>query len=148
MWHTRQVSTWVLLGVAASLLELALLRLLVERLNWPLPLSTAVAAEVLILVKFLVNDRFVFGHTWPTLARLLKYHGASAGALLAYWSVVNSLAVVFSLPYMIAFFIGTAAAFAWSLATNFLWVWAPPRPATTEVPLPATPEHLRTGPPA
>lgn len=144
----RRVSAWFLLGVTASLVELALLRLLYEVWLWPLPVATAAAAEVLIVVKFLVNDRFVFGHEWPNLSRLLKYHGASAGALVVYWIVVNGLAALLSLPYVLAFIVGTGAAFAWSLITNFLWVWAPPGRATTEVPLPAIPEHLHTGPPA
>ena len=48
---------------------------------------------MLILAKFLANDRFVFGHPWPTLTRLLRYHGASAGALVVYWLVLNALSL-------------------------------------------------------
>jgi putative flippase GtrA len=117
------VVRWVLLGVAASLLELALLRGLVEGLDWPLPVATAAAAEVLILGKFLANDRFVFGHPWPDLARLVRYHGASFGALAVYWLVLNALSLFGGLPYVAAFVVGTAAAFSWSLITNFVWVW-------------------------
>jgi putative flippase GtrA len=58
--------------------------------------------------------------------RLVRYHGASAGALVAYWLVINALSLIAGLPYMVAFLVGTAAAFAWSLLTNFLWVWAQP----------------------
>jgi putative flippase GtrA len=123
MWQPRRVVRWVLLGVTASLLELAFLRVLVELVQWPLPLATAVAAEVLILVKFLVNDRFVFGHAWPSLTRLIRYHGASAGALIVYWLVLNALSLLGGVPYVAAFVVGTAAAFTWSLITNFLWVW-------------------------
>ena len=141
MWHTRRVSAWFLLGLAASLVELALLRLLVEVVGWPLPIATAAAAEVLILVKFLVNDRFVFGYALPTPARLVKYHGASAGALIVYWIVVNALAALLGVAYVLAFIVGSGAAFGWSFLTNFLWVWAPARRTTTEVPLPARSEH-------
>jgi putative flippase GtrA len=124
MWQTRRVASWVLIGLAASLLELALLRLLYEGLRWPLPIATASAAEALILVKFLVTDRWVFGHANPTVERLVRYHGASAGAFIVYWLVINGLAVVLGLPYVAAFVVGTAAAFTWSLMSNFLWVWA------------------------
>ena len=126
MWDTRRVAGWFLLGLTASLVELGLLRLLYEGLQWSLPVATALAAEVLILVKFVVADRWVFGHPWPTFNRLLKYHGASAGALIVYWLIVNALGLIVGLPYVAAFIIGTAAAFAWSLLTNFLWVWAQP----------------------
>ncbi|HEY1294097.1 MAG TPA: GtrA family protein [Chloroflexota bacterium] len=123
MWQPGRLVRWVLLGLTASLLELALLRGLVELALWPLPLATAVAAEVLILGKFVVNDRYVFGHPWPNLSRLLRYHGASAGALVVYWLVLNALSLLAGVPYMAAFVVGTAAAFTWSLLTNFLWVW-------------------------
>ena len=124
MWRTRRVAGWVLIGLTASLVELALLRLLYEVLQWPLPVATATAAEILILVKFAVTDRLVFGHPSPTVERLVRYHGASAGAFVVYWLVINGLAVVVGLAYVAAFLLGTAAAFAWSLMSNFLWVWA------------------------
>jgi putative flippase GtrA len=119
---------WVVLGLAASIIELGLLRLLYEGLGWSLPIATAVAAEVLILVKFLVADRWVFSHRWPAWDRLLRYHGASAGALAVYWLVINGLAAFLDLPYVVGFIAGTGAAFTWSLLTNFLWVWAKPLP--------------------
>jgi putative flippase GtrA len=124
MWQTRRVASWFLIGLTASLVELALLRLLYEGAQWPLPVATAAAAETLILVKFLVTDRWVFGHASPTLERVVRYHGASAGAFIVYWLVVNGLAVLLGLPYIAAFLVGTAAAFSWSLMSNFLWVWA------------------------
>jgi putative flippase GtrA len=123
MWGRRRLASWVVLGVTASLLELALLRLLYEVMDWPLPIATVVAAEVLIVFKFLLNDRLVFNHAWPTLGRLVRYHGASAGALVVYWLVVNALSLALGVVYVIAFLVGTAAAFTWSLLTNFLWVW-------------------------
>ena len=126
VWQSRRVAGWFGIGVTASLLELGLLRVLYESLAWPLPVATAVAAEVLILGKFFVADHWVFGHARPGVNRLLRYHGASAGALVVYWLVINGLAELLGLPYVAAFVLGTGAAFAWSLVTNFLWVWARP----------------------
>ena len=128
VWQSRRLVGWFVIGVTAAVIELALLRVLYEMLAWPLPVATAVAAEVLILAKFFSADRWVFGHTWPAMPRLVRYHGASAGALVVYWLVINGLAVLLGLPYVAGFILGTAAAFAWSLLTNFLWVWAKPSP--------------------
>ena len=123
---SRRLFGWIVVGVLAAGVELLLLRLLVDGLGWALPVATAVAAEALILAKFVVADRWVFGHRWPTITRLLRYHGASAGALVVYWLVINGAAELLLLPYVVAFVIGTGAAFGWSLVTNFLWVWALP----------------------
>jgi len=126
VWQSRRVAGWFVIGVTASLLELGLLRVLYESLAWPLPVATAVAAEVLILGKFFVADHWVFGHARPSMNRLVRYHGASGGALVVYWLVINGLAALVGLPYVAAFVLGTGAAFAWSLVTNFLWVWGKP----------------------
>jgi len=112
-----------MLGIAAAGIELLLLRVLYEGLSWDLPVATAVAAETLIVAKFLIADRWIFGYPRPGLTRAIKYHGASAGAFIVYWLVINGLAGLLGLPYALAFLAGTAASFAWSLVTNFLWVW-------------------------
>jgi putative flippase GtrA len=124
MWQPRRIANWFVLGVVAGLVELGLLRVLVETLSWPLAAATAVAAEVLILAKFAVADRWIFNHLSPAWERLLRYHGASAGALVVYWLVINGLAALVSLPYMVGFIVGSGAALTWSLFTNFLWVWS------------------------
>lgn len=124
IWQTRRVAGWFVIGVTATLLELGLLRVLYELIQLPLPVATAAAAEVLMILKFLVADRWVFGHPWPAVDRLVRYHGASAGAFIVYWLIVNGLGVLLGLPYVAAFLVGTAAAFTWSLMSNFLWVWA------------------------
>jgi putative flippase GtrA len=126
VWQMRRLAGWFVIGLGGALLELALLRQLIELAHWSLPVATAVAAEVLILAKFVVADRWVFGHGDPALDRLLRYHGASAGAFVVYWLVINGLTQFVGLEYVIAFILGTAASFAWSLLTNFLWVWAQP----------------------
>jgi putative flippase GtrA len=125
-FQTRRVASWFVLGIGATLAEGALLRLLVEVLEIALPVATAMAAEAAILVKFTIADHWVFGHRRPTVGRLIRYHGASAGALGVYWVVINGLALFLEVPYLIGFVLGTGAAFAWSLVTNFLWVWAHP----------------------
>lgn len=124
LWRDTRFFNWVLVGLAASVLELGLLRALHDGFNLALPVATAVAAEVLILLKFGVTDRWVFGHPWPTAQRAMRYHGACAGSLVVYWLVINAASVVLDVPYAAGFVLGTAAAFAWSLATNFLWVWS------------------------
>ncbi|HEY2594951.1 MAG TPA: hypothetical protein VGK33_13730, partial [Chloroflexota bacterium] len=64
-----------------------------------------------------------FDHRWPSVPRLVRYHWASAGALAIYWVVLNALSLAAGVPYQAAFVVGTAAAFTWSLITNFAWVW-------------------------
>jgi putative flippase GtrA len=127
MMPSRRVGGWFVLGVSAAVVELALLRVLVDVLSWPLFVASLVAAEALILVKFVIADRLVFGHSRPGLDRLLRYHGACLGAMIVYWVVINGLVELLGVPYTVGFVLGTGASFAWSLVSNFLWVWRPSR---------------------
>jgi putative flippase GtrA len=122
--NLHRIAGWSVLGLSAAAAELGLLRALYEGLLVPLPVATVLAAEVLILIKFLVADRWVFGYPRPALDRAVRYHGACAGALVVYWLVINLLSGALGVPYTLGFFLGTAASFVWSLLTNFLWVWA------------------------
>jgi putative flippase GtrA len=125
-----QVGRWAALGVGAAVAELALLRALVEGLMLPPWLASAVAAEALILARFVIADRWVFLQARPSLGRLVRYQGACLGALLVYLVTFNILVGGFGALYAVAFVLGTGASFVWSLATNFLWVWrgAPAHP--------------------
>lgn len=111
--------------MGAALAEYLLLAgLMAAGLN--LGVATAVAAEVLILTRFLIADRWVFHHARPNLDRLLRYHGACVGSFVAYWLVINGTASWLGLPKEIGFVLGTGASFGSSLITNFLWVWRKP----------------------
>ncbi len=121
----RQFASWFVLGVVAVAVEIAWLGVLYQGLGWPLWLASAVAAETLIIVRFLVADRWVFGHASPALDRCWRYHGASAGAFVVSWVVLNGSAAYLGVPYLAAALLGTGASFVWSLLTNFLWVWKP-----------------------
>lgn len=130
MWPDRQrivqVAQWTTLGVAALGVEIAVLGALTQWCHLPLWLASAVAAELLILARFALTDRWVFGHRRPTMRRLARYHGASAGAFAVSWATLNTSAVALGVWYPVAALLGTAASFGWSLATSFLWVWAGP----------------------
>ncbi len=118
-----QVGRWLVLGVGAALVELALLDVLINALRVPFWAASALAAEALILTRFAVADRWVFHHPRPTRQRLLRYQGASMGALVVYLALFNALTLGLGTGYTVAFVCGTGASFVWSLLTNFLWVW-------------------------
>jgi putative flippase GtrA len=91
-------------------------------LKLPLMVGTMMAAEGTLLVRFLINDRWVFGHPRPTWARLWQYHAASAGGAAIWW-IVSNLLPRFGVHYLIAATIGTGCSAFFSMFTNFLWVW-------------------------
>jgi len=118
----RRLGYWWIVGMAFTLLNLPTLYLLVDVLAVPLAAATLMAGEAGLLARFLVNDRWVFGEQRPTLQRLGQYHLAVAGGFVIWWTATNTLSR-FGIHYLLAALLGTGASVAWSMVTNFLWVW-------------------------
>jgi putative flippase GtrA len=130
--RVRQFGGWFGLGVLAFGAEVALLGLLHQWLKCPLWLASALAAEVVLLARFLSTDRLVFGHARPALARCGRFHAAAVGSFAVSWLVLNGSAVLLGAPYVAAAFLGSVAAFVWSALSNFLWVWRSPAPPSRD----------------
>lgn len=120
-----QFAGWFAFGVIAFGVEVAILGVLHQWLRWPLWLASAIAAELVLLGRFMSTDRFVFGYSQPSLGRCWRFHLAALGSFAVSWTVLNGSAVLLDIQYVIAAFLGSVAAFAWSGLTNFLWVWRP-----------------------
>ena len=117
---------WFGSGVAFIGLSVPLLYLLTDVAGLPFPVTSLVVGELLLVARFLVNDRFVFRRPAPTWRRFAEYHAAAAGSFAVWWVVANALSHV-GVHYVLASFGGTAASVCVNLVTNFLWIWAPGR---------------------
>lgn len=121
----KRFAGWFTLGVVAFGIEVAILGVLNQWLGYPLWFASAIAAEFVLMGRFLSTDRFVFGHARPTPGRCLRFHAAAAGSFAVSWVVLNGSAMLLDVQYAVAAFLGSVAAFVWSAFTNFLWVWRP-----------------------
>jgi putative flippase GtrA len=121
--RARQFAGWFVLGVVAFGAELAVLGLLHQWLDIPLWVASAMAAESVLLARFISTDRLVFGYPRPSLSRCWRFHAAAAGSFIVSWLVLNGSAALLDVHYVVAAFLGSVASFVWSGLTNFLWVW-------------------------
>jgi putative flippase GtrA len=118
----RSLGRWWIVGIAFYGGGLAILYAFRDVLGMPLAVATLTSAECTTLVRFLINDRWVFGHPRPTWRRLWQYHVASAGGSAIWYTIANSLPH-FGVHYLLASTIGTGCSVFFSMATNFLWIW-------------------------
>jgi hypothetical protein len=81
-----------------------------------------VSGEITLLIRFFINDSWVFGNRMPTWRRLWQFHVAAAGGFCIWFAVTVGLER-FGIHYMLTNVIGSAASMCFSIATNFLWVW-------------------------
>lgn len=117
-----RVLRWLAVGVGTMLVNLTLLAALVDLARWPVPGATLAVAATGMVLRFLANDRLVFGHRRPTWARFAAYAIATGGSSCAGYVLVNTL-VWLGVYYLLAALVVAACSVTLNLATNFLWVW-------------------------
>lgn len=113
---------WGIVALAATVLNFGLLYVLVGILGLPFAIAPLISAEACILLRFLANDRWVFGHRRPSWSRLGKYHLAAAGGFAAWWLISNALVQV-GVHYLLASALAIAGSVSVGLMSNFAWVW-------------------------
>jgi putative flippase GtrA len=125
LWHgvfNREMLRWWIVGVSFIAVNMAFLYVFVEIAGLPVALATVLAAEAGTLLRFLVNDRWVFKRTRPTWARLWQYHVANAASLCIWWLATNAFAYL-GVHYMLASVLAMACSVVLSMITNFFWIW-------------------------
>lgn len=118
----RSLERWWIVGLASFVGGIGFLFLFKNLLGLSLIWATTVTAEVVLLLRYLVNDRWVFGHRSPSWIRLWQFHVASAAGGAIWWAVANT-GPRFGVHYLVASTAGTAMSVCFSMVTNFLWVW-------------------------
>ncbi|MBV9581552.1 MAG: GtrA family protein [Chloroflexi bacterium] len=126
--RTMTMVRWWIVGIVFSILTIPALYLMHDQLGMPLTIATLLVSEILTVLRFGVNDRWVFGNLRPTWRRLIEYHAAVITSTLIWWAMTNALPM-FGIHYLIASVLGTVVSVMWSMVTNFLWVWKPKPPA-------------------
>jgi putative flippase GtrA len=124
----KSVARWWVVGLLFTAWSTGVLYVVISRWRWSVPVGTFTTAEVGTVLRFLVNDRWVFGHPRPTLRRFWQYHLANAGGFVIWWSVCNVLPL-YGIHYLIASLLATGCSVALSMLTNFLWIWRRKRSA-------------------
>src|ERR1700693_214864 len=118
----RSLGRWWIVGLGFYGVGLTVLYLFTDSLRMPLMAGTLLSAEVTLVLRFFVNDRWVFKNRRPNWSRLWQFHVASAGGGTVWWGVSNILPR-FGVHYLLAATAGNACAVFFGMTTNFLWVW-------------------------
>jgi putative flippase GtrA len=144
---------FALVGVSGVFVNLGMLYVFADRLDWPELVSSAAAIEVSILWNFLLNNAFTFrdrnaGAKAGFVERLVRYNLVALvglGLQLATFAALTAWVVraeglaepgLYRYPAQLA---GIALGMAWNFLTNFFWTWRQ-RPADAQPAAPAAAE--------
>jgi putative flippase GtrA len=117
-----RVLRWLAAGVAFMGLNMLLLYLLVDKAGMRVIFGTLISAECGTLLRYLVNDYWVFHHRSPSWKGLAQYHVANAGAFTVWWGATN-LFNYFGVHYLLASILAVGFSVGVSLTSNFFWIW-------------------------
>jgi putative flippase GtrA len=122
---------WMIAGGAFMGLSTLFLYLAVGLLGMPVMVGTLVSAELCTLLRYLVNDHWVFGHPKPSWRRLWQYHVANGAAFGIWWVATNAMNLL-GVHYLLAGILAVGFSTGFSMGTNFFWIWRkkhhPPAP--------------------
>lgn len=119
---------WLSAGLAFIFINSIFMMVEVEYLKLKTLWATLISAELCTLLRFFVNERWVFKGVGPVWKRLLKYHLANAGSFVV-WMMVANLLIHWGLHYLLASALAVGISIIASMASNFLWVWRKIDPA-------------------
>lgn len=127
---------WWIVGLSFTGSSIPILYFAIEVFHIPEWLASLVAAEISNIVRFFVNDRWVFGFPRPTWKRFGQYHVATAGSFFVWQGIFNLLIygldiesittvpfIIERWKYLIVPLIATACSVFVNMLTNFLWIW-------------------------
>ena len=122
---------WLAVGVLFAGVGIGLLKILAGIFAWPYALATFCSGEICTLLRFLLVDRWVFGHSRPPWKRLWQYHIANAVGFAVWWSAANLLKSV-GVHYLIASVLAMFFSVGINMLSNFLWIWREPASTANE----------------
>lgn len=113
------------MGVTSSCLFL-----FVDTLGISVLIGTLLTLEISTLLRFCVNEKWVFKTNNFSWHRLWQYHVANAGSSAVWWVVANSLNRL-GVHHILAALLAVGISTGISMASNFLWVWRTKHPPKT-----------------
>jgi putative flippase GtrA len=120
-----RVVRWVAVGFGFAAVGLGLIKVMAGFLAWPYAIATFCSSEICTVFRFVVVDRWVFGHSRPTWKRLWQYHVANAAGFGIWWSAANALKSI-GVHYLVAAVLAMFFSVGFSMLSNFWWIWRKP----------------------
>ncbi len=128
---------WLAAGMVFIFINSIFMVVLVEYFKLKALWATLISAELCTVLRFFVNEHWVFKGVGPVGKRFLQYHAANAGSFVV-WMIAANLLIHWGIHYLLASALAVGISVMASMATNFLWVW---RKIDPEIPTHLAPQE-------
>ena len=120
--YSRTFLKWASGGMLLMLISLFLIHNFVVYLHFTVSVATALAAEICTLIRFVINNYWVFGRESFSIRGCMEFHLANFGTFIIWWVAANSLHLI-GIHYLLATIMAVGLSVIVSFASTFFWVW-------------------------
>jgi putative flippase GtrA len=116
------IARWLIAGLLFMGVNTVALYEGVHYLHLSVAVATLASAEICTLLRYILNEIWVFKNYRMSWIKLWHYHVANAAALIVWWlaaNMLNRLGVNYILSSIVAVVFSTGISFA----SNFFWIW-------------------------
>jgi putative flippase GtrA len=115
------MARWVAGGLLFLGLNIALLYAFVHGMGLRVAFATILSAEICTILRFFLNERWVFGTRRFSGRRLWQFHLSNGCAFVVWWAATNLLTGR-GCNYLVASILAVGFSVGFSFASNFLWL--------------------------
>ena len=116
---------WGVSGLVFMGANTGFLYVLVRGMGLGVPLATLVSAEACTLLRYPLNEWWVFGTAMLSRKRLWQYHVANALGFAIWWGAANLLELA-GVQYLVAAVLAMFFSVGFNMLSNFWWIWRKP----------------------
>lgn len=124
LWRFRNeaLARWLLVGLVFMGVTSLFLFWAVDIAGLSVAVGSLVAAEMATLLRYWVNEYWVFRTRSPSWLKLGQFHVANASATAIWWIATNLLDRL-GLHHLLAAILAVGLSTGISLVCNFRWIW-------------------------
>jgi len=113
---------WLITGLGFLFFNTCALYIFVEIFKLSSHLATFLSAELSTIVRYFINNYWVFKYEEISIRGFINYHVANLGAFTV-WLIASNLLINFGVHYIYAGIIAVLFSTSFSFYSNFYWVW-------------------------
>jgi putative flippase GtrA len=119
----RQVVTFLMVGSVATVLQYAILVLLVETAGWKAATASAAGFAVSAVLNYLLNRRLTFASDTAHSVGAPRFAAVAGMGLAINWGAMKLLTEALGIHYLLAQVLATSGTLVWNFVGNKCWTF-------------------------
>jgi putative flippase GtrA len=117
-----KTTRWLITGLGFLFFNICFLYIFVEIFRLSSGMATFLGAELSTIVRYFINNYWVFKYEEISIKGFINYHIANIGAF-SVWLIASNLMIKYGINYIYAGILAVFFSTMFSYYSNFYWIW-------------------------